>query len=70
MLYIPIMDSCNIDEAKKNLRSWNLCVGVAKPEEFNSCFEMINRWQSYIIRAFSLGYTNRFTEGINNRIKI
>lgn len=68
--FYEFMDSKNIAEAKKNLSNWDLCVGVAQLEEFQKCFEIINRWQPYILRAFSLGYTNGFTEGSNNRIKV
>lgn len=68
--FYVFMDSKNIDEAKQNLKNWNLCVGVVELEEFQKCFEIINRWQPYILRAFSLGYTNGFTEGCNNRIKV
>lgn len=68
--FYEFMDSKNIEEAKKNLSNWNLCVGVAPLEEFQKCFEIINRWQPYILRAFSLGYTNGFTEGSNNKIKV
>jgi transposase len=68
--FYVFMDSKNIDEAKKNLGNWNLCVGVAQLEEFQKCFDIINKWQPYILRAFSLGYSNGFTEGCNNRIKV
>lgn len=68
--FYEFMDSKNIDEAKRNLSNWNLCIGVAPLEEFQKCFEIINRWQPHILRAFSLGYTNGFTEGSNNRIKV
>jgi transposase len=64
------MQSNNLDEAKARLKEWNLCAGVANLEEFNKCFQTINRWQPYILRAFSLGYSNGYTEGTNNRIKV
>jgi transposase len=66
--FYKFMDSKNLDEAKINLKNWNLCVGVVQLEEFEKCFEMVQRWQPYILRAFSLGYTNGFTEGCNNKI--
>lgn len=68
--FYDFMDSKNLDEAKQNLKNWNIRVGIAGLEEFNNCFEMINRWQPYILRAFSLGYSNGFTEGCNNKIKV
>lgn len=68
--FYRFMDSKDLDEAKKHLKDWNMCVGVVQIQEFERCFEMINRWQPYILRAFSLGYTNGFTEGCNNKIKV
>lgn len=68
--FYVFMDSKDIYEAKKNLKNWNLCAGFAQLEEFQKCFDIINKWQPYILRAFSLGYTNGFTEGCNNRIKV
>jgi transposase len=68
--FYKFMDSKDIYEAKKNLKNWNLCIGVAQLEEFKKCFDIVNKWQPYILRAFSLGYTNGFTEGCNNRIKV
>lgn len=69
-MFYTFMGSKDLQEAKTNLRNWNLCVGVVDLEEFTKCFEMINRWQPYILRAFSLGFTNGYTEGCNNRIKV
>ena len=69
-VFYTFMGSKDLQEAKKNLANWNLCVGVVDLEEFTKCFEMINRWQPYILRAFSLGFTNGYTEGCNNRIKV
>jgi transposase len=68
--FYRFMHSKNIDEAKFHLKNWNICVGTVRIDEFNKCFEMINRWQPYILRAFSLGYSNGFTEGCNNKIKV
>ncbi len=43
--FYVFMDSKDIHEAKKNLKNWNLCVGVAQLEEFQKCFDIINKWQ-------------------------
>lgn len=68
--FYKFMDSKTLEEAKQNFKEWNLFVGAVQLEEFEKCFEMINRWQPYILRAFSLGFTNGFTEGCNNKIKV
>lgn len=47
--FYVFIDSKDIYEAKKNLKNWNLCAGVAQLEEFQKCFEIINRWQHNLL---------------------
>jgi len=68
--FYGFMGCKDIEKAKKELAGWNLRVGIANLEEFNKCFNTVNRWQPYILRAFSTGYTNGYTEGVNNKIKV
>jgi hypothetical protein len=41
--FYKFMDSKDIYEAKKNLKNWNLCIGVAQLEEFKKCFDIVNK---------------------------
>lgn len=69
-VFYEFMESKNLQEARARLLKWNMGYGAVPLKEFQGCFEMMNRWQHQILRAFSLGYTNGFTEGCNNKIKV
>jgi transposase len=38
--------------------------------EFTYCFNTIFRWQESILNSFKVPYTNGYTEGVNNKIKV
>ena len=68
--FYKVMDSKNSYEAKKNLARWNmLCCGYNLPE-FYDCFKAFTNWQKEILNSFDVPYTNGYTEGINNKIKV
>lgn len=69
-LFYKFMDSQDLQEAKKSLKIWNIQVQLVDLKEFNKCFETFNRWQPYILNAFNCGFTNGYTEGTNNKIKV
>lgn len=68
--FFRFMESSNLCEAKERLKYLQLIVHVTNLPEFTSVYEMIKRWEPYILRAFSSGYTNGYTEGCNNKIKV
>ncbi|MGD9678669.1 MAG: ISL3 family transposase [Vulcanibacillus sp.] len=68
--FYDFMKSPDVYEAKKRLSEWHLLVGVSNLPEFNSCFETFVRWQPFILNAFTCPYTNGYTEGVNNKIKV
>ena len=39
-------------------------------EEFDKCSRTIFNWQKYILNSFTCTYTNGYTEGVNNKIKV
>ncbi|WP_338125901.1 transposase [Eubacterium ventriosum] len=39
-------------------------------EEFNATLTMLSNWVKYILNTFDYPYSNGFTEGTNNKIKI
>ncbi len=43
---------------------------VADIPEFKACLTMLKNWEPYILNAFICPYSNGFTEGINNTIKV
>lgn len=68
--FYEFVDSKDLEEAKKKLTAWYLYVGVCKLPEFDECFKTINNWQKYILNSFICPYTNGYTEGVNNKIKV
>ena len=39
-------------------------------KEYENVFTMLRNWESYILNSFDVSYSNGFTEGINNSIKV
>ena len=68
--FFRFMESKNLEEAKDKLTNLRLAVHVVDLAEFTELYAMIKRWEPYILRAFSSGYTNGYTEGCNNKIKV
>ena len=68
--FFEFVDAPNFDEARKKLHEWYLYVSVSNLSEFNYCFETINRWQDSILNSFKVPYTNAYTEGVNNKVKV
>ena len=58
-------------EAKKELESWiDLCI-ESEIEEFIEASKTISNWLEYICNSYiDRRFTNRYTEGLNNKIKV
>ena len=41
-----------------------------KPYKFNACISALHNWFRYIINSYKHKFTNGFTEGMNNNIKV
>jgi len=68
--FYEFVDSESLFDAKKNLTAWYLYIGICNIPEFDECFRTINNWEKYILNSFTCPYTNGFTEGVNNKIKV
>ncbi|MEB6775646.1 ISL3 family transposase [Escherichia coli] len=68
--FIEFIDSPTLDEAKQKLNAWYLYVAAANLPEFDYCFRTISRWQDGILNSFRVPYSNGYTEGVNNKIKV
>jgi len=68
--FYKVMDSPNSYEAKKQLAKWYMLVSGYKLPEFEDCFRAFTNWQKEILNSFDVKYTNGYTEGINNKIKV
>jgi len=68
--FLEFMNSKDRVQAKERLTKWLLLAEVSNLPEFKSCLTAIHNWDQYILNAFDCGYTNGFTEGCNNKIKV
>ena len=64
------MDSTSRIEAANKLQFFLLAVETSQLPEFKACLTMLGNWSKYILNAFDCPYTNGFTEGTNNAIKV
>jgi transposase len=68
--FYKVMDSPNSYEAKKQLAKWYMLASGYNLPEFDDCFRAFTNWQKEILNSFDVPYTNGFTEGVNNKIKV
>ncbi len=68
--FYDFMDSFNSAQAKERLRIFRTHAFVAELPEFVACLTMLKNWEPYILNAFDCPYSNGFTEGVNNKIKV
>ena len=68
--FYRFMRSVDSVEAKRKLREFRMFAFTADIPEFMPCLTMLKNWEPYILNAFDCPYSNGFTEGINNTIKV
>lgn len=68
--FLEFIDAPSYEEAKVKLNAWYLFVASCKLPEFEYCFGTISRWQDSILNSFKVPYSNGYTEGVNNKIKV
>lgn len=68
--FYDVMSSKSRDEAQKKLRKFILSAQASQLNEFKACLTMLSNWSKYILNAFECPYSNGFTEGSNNKIKV
>lgn len=64
------MHADNSSQAKERLQWFRLLADSYHLDEFNACITMLNNWEPYILNAFDHNFSNGFTEGTNNSIKV
>ena len=69
-LFYDFMESKTRDEAAKKLKFFILAAQASNLKEFQACLTMLGNWSKYILNAFDCKYTNGYTEGTNNAIKV
>ena len=68
--FYRFMASKNSQEAKQRLHEFSLHAYVVEIHKFSACLTMLRNWEPYILNVFNCPYTNGFTEGCNNTIKV
>lgn len=70
-LFLDIINHAEYKEAKKQLLDFIDLCKESKIEEFVKASKTIENWLPYIVNSFiDKRYTNGFTEGVNNKIKV
>lgn len=68
--FYRFMDSKDRSEAEERLKWFRMQAGIAKVKEFDRFLTTLNNWNKYILNAFKYLYSNGYTEGVNNSIKV
>lgn len=68
--FYDVMSSNDKESARIKLKKFVLSAQASGLKEFNACLTMLANWSPYILNAFDCNYSNGFTEGCNNKIKV
>jgi transposase len=70
-LFLDIVNHSNYEEAESEFLNWIDLCKESKIEEFIEASQTIENWLPYIVNSFiDKRYTNGYTEGTNNKIKV
>ena len=68
--FLQILDCTNREDAKQMMNDWILSASNCGIPQFEKCSATMQRWYTGILNSFMVPYTNGFTEGCNNKIKV
>lgn len=68
--FLAFMHSPDSETGKKALADWLYYAENSGLPEFKACITAMHNWSEYILNAFDCPYSNGFTEGCNNKIKV
>ena len=68
--FLDFMDSTDYDQAKHRLSLWFAYADSCNLPEFVTCRETLFQWLTPVLNSFLTPFTNGFTEGTNNKIKV
>lgn len=69
-IFVDVKKCKNKEEAEKELHIWLLTAEEARLPAFYDCVKAIHNWFNEITNGYDYKYTNGFTEGKNNLIKV
>jgi transposase len=68
--FLKILDSAGSESARASLSRWIMAAQNSGLPKFLTCGNTMVRWSKGILNSFDCPYTNGFTEGSNNKIKV
>lgn len=68
--FYEVLDAPNRAIAKRLMSDWILSAQDSGIPEYRSCSNTLINWQTGILNSFDVPYSNGFTEGCNNKIKV
>lgn len=69
-MFYEFKDSETEEQAEKLLKKFILAAEKLELPEFKECLSAVHNWATPILNSFRYRYTNAFTEGSNNTIKV
>ena len=68
--FLEILDCNDRETAKEKMQEWITNASNCGIPQFEKCADTMQNWLAGILNSFSSPYTNGFTEGCNNKIKV
>lgn len=70
-LFLDLLSYSDYDHAEEEIKEWIRVCKDCGVEEFEEASKTINNWLPYIVNSFiNRRFSNGFTEGLNNKIKV
>ena len=69
-MFYEILDCDDKKQAKELLSKWILIAQSSRLKDYQDCATTLQNWSKSIFNTFDYPYTNGFTEGCNNKIKV
>ena len=68
--FLKILDCKDSKSARKELSNWVMAASNSDMKRYVDCAKTMVNWSIGILNSFDCNYTNGFTEGCNNKIKV
>ena len=69
-MFLKILDSNDRESAKQAMSEWITNAENCGLKDMEKCAATMKNWYTGILNSFTAPYTNGFTEGCNNKIKV
>ncbi len=68
--FYEVIDCPDSQQAKELMYKWILIAQASRLIDYNKCAQTLQHWAKPILNTFDYPFTNGFTEGCNNKIKV